>query len=445
MNIFAPHLTTFAPQGTKAAVVETTGGGLQDPGWWGRFWARVRGRPFLEPGGDKFQASGDTTLSEAGESINEQSALRLSAFWACVGLRSDIVASLPLHLKTARKELAVTHPLYNVLHLTPNADMTSCEFFACVMVCLDIWGNSYAIIDRSSDGRVVALTPKNPQRMTVERMLNGRLRYTYRPLNAQPVVYDEDAVLHFRLLSIDGIVGLSPIEYAAEIMGDVIGANRAASREFRNGMKIGGFLQTPENVELSDAQRLKFEGHLQRYAQDPSMAGKWFLLEYGIKPISGETIRMNPRVSQLLETRYFGIEEICRILRTPPALIGHIDKASSWASSLESLNQGFLTYAIAPVLMRLEQRMRVKLLSADQRPDYTVRFNVGGLMRGNVQEQNAAYATALQNGWRCADEIRDFEDEPPLPDGQGKVFRVPANSQPADGKPQPPAGQPRQQ
>lgn len=438
------RLLTLSFMEQKAAVSTTDGGTLQDPGWWGRFWSRVRGRTILEPGSGRTFPP-DTTNTESGEHINDQSALRLSAFWACVRLRSDTISSLPVHVKNARKEVATGHDLYNLLHLQPNADMTSCEFFACMVVCLDMWGNAYAVIDRSGDGRVLTLTPKTPARMSVERLLNGRLRYTYQPLRGDPVLYDEDQILHFRGLSMDGVMGLSPIEYAAEIMGDVLTANRAASREYRNAMKVGGFLGMPENVELQPAQRTAFEGHLRRFATDPTLAGGWFLLEHGIKPISGEGIRMSPRVAQLLETRHFGIEEICRTLGVPPPLIGHTDKASSWASSLSNLNQGFLTYSIYPTLVRMEQRMRVKLIAAAERRDYTVRFNFAALLRGNFAEQTAAYATALQNGWRCQDEIRDFEDEPPLPNGQGQVYRVPANSTPADGKPQPPAGQPRQQ
>lgn len=430
----------------------TAGVGTQDSGFWTRFWSRLRFRPQLEPGGEQALPAGET-FTESGETIAPgDAALRIAAAWACVGLRSDTIASLPLHVKNADKTLALAHPLYNLLHLEPNADMTSFEFFACIVACLDLWGNSYALIDRSADGRVIALTPKNPAFMRVRRLQNGALRYTYHTGRSEPIEYDEQRVLHFRGLTLDGIVGLSPIEYAAEMMGDVLGANRAASREFRNGLKVGGFIKTPQGVELTPAQRLLFQDNLQRYSSNPDYMGKWFLLEYGFEPASGDSIRMSPRVAQLLETRYFGIEEVCRALRVPPQLIGHTDKASSWASSLANLNQAFLTYSIYPTLVRLEQRMRRQLLQAAERPDYSVRFNFAALLRGNFSEQTSAYATALQNGWRNADEIREFEDEPPLPDGQGQVYRVPMNQQAATGATAPappappaPAGQPRQQ
>lgn len=429
---------------TKAAAAGRKSAGLQDVGFWSRFWSMLSLRPRLERG-ETARPTGEVQTA-AGEGISPETALRLSACWACVGLRSDIVASLPLHVKNADKTFATGHPLYELLHLAPNFDMTAFEFFGAMVACLDLWGNAYAVIDRAEDRRVISLIPKNPAWMSVKRLDNGALRYTYDTGRGNPTEYDEDVILHFRGFTLDGIVGLSPIEQAAEVMGDVLGANRAASREFRNSLKIGGFLKAPAGVELTDPQRQKFEGHLKRYSSDPDMAGRWFLLEYGFEPVTGDAIRMNPRVAQLLESRYFGIEEICRAFRVPPPLIGHTDKASSWASSLSNLNQGFLTYCIYPTLVRMEQRMKRKLLAPGDR-DKVIRFNFSALLRGNFAEQTSAYATALQNGWRNADEIRDLEDEAALPDGQGQVYRVPANSLAAttDGQPQPPAGQPRQQ
>ena len=153
----------------------------------------------------------------------------------------------------------------------------------------------------------------------------------------------------------------------------------------------------------------------------------------GLKPLAGTEFSVKPSEAQLLESRYFGIEEICRLFNVPPPLIGHTSKASSWASSLENLNLHFLIYSLNPSLVRNEQRIEKKLLTpAEIASGVQAKFSLQGLLRGDTKTRQAFYASGLQNGYLCQDEVRDFEDMPALPNGEGQVYRVQLNMAGAD-------------
>ena len=133
---------------------------------------------------------------------------------------------------------------------------------------------------------------------------------------------------------------------------------------------------------------------------------------------------MNPQDAQLLESRYFGIEEICRIFGVPPQLIYHTNKASSWASSLENMNLGFLMYSLRPVQVKIEQAIVKKLLSPAERSQYKPKWSVEGLLRADSNGRSAFYTSALQNGWLTRNEVRELEDLPPLDGGDSLTVQT---------------------
>lgn len=358
--------------------------------------------------------------TEVGVSVTPENALKLSAVWACVGIRSATVASLPLHLRDKNKNFADNHPLYALLHDSPNADMTASEFWEMQIASLDMWGNGYSLIERNGD-RIVSLNPLRPERMTVKRKKNGDIRYSYRE-NDKDNEYPEDKVFHLKGFTVDGLVGLSPLRYAAETLGGLMSANQAAAREFRNGLKVGGFLKTGAQT-LTDEQRLKLQNALARFGL-PENAGKWMTLEAGMEPASSQGMKVNPVDAQLLESRYFGIEEICRAFRVPPQLIGHTDKASSWASSLENTNLGFLTYSLRPTLVRIEQAISKQLLLPGERSQYSPKFAVEGLLRADSAARAAFYSSGLQNGWISRNDVRALEDLPPVEGGDALTVQL---------------------
>lgn len=384
---------------------------LNDPGFWSRFWSSLTGRSRLAPGERAYPFGQHST--PGGSVVTPENALKLSAVWACVRLRSDTIASLPLNLLDSQMAVAASHPLQRIINGIPNADMTAVEFWQSQVASLDLWGNAYSSIVKS-DRRVIALDPLSPNFMSIARAKNGSIAYEYKANDGKEVEYQENEILHIKGFTLDGLVGLSPIQYAADTMGALKDANTAASREFANGLKVGGFLKTQQKLDKDQRDRIR--DHLQVFGRAEN-AGKWMVLEAGMEPASSQGIRMNPIDAQLLESRYFGIEEICRAFGVPPQLIGHTDKASSWASSLENTNLGFLTYALTPVLRRIEQAIEKKLLLPEERARYQPMFNTNSLMRPDAAGRAAYYSTMGNAGFITRNEGRRNEGMPPLAGG----------------------------
>jgi len=403
--------------------------GLTDTGFWQRFWNRLSGRADLASGERHTPFIEHTT--PAGSTVTVDSALKLPAVMACVGLRAATVSSLPLNLlQHADKQVARGHPLQALLHDSPNADMTASEFWENQTAALDLWGNGFSRIERNfKRDKIVALVPLNSERMNVRRLPSGAIGYEFtRGGNVEQI--DEKDVFHLKGFTLDGLVGLSRIQYAAESIGGLMDANKVARNDWKTGMKVGGFIKMPAS-SMSPEQRAQALARFGKFS-DAENSGRWMPLEAGMEPWPVPGLRLSPIDAQLLQSRYFGIEEICRAFGIPPALIGHTDKASSWASSLESLNRAFLAYSLRPSLRRIEQSAVKKLLTAGERLDMTVKFNVKALMRADAAAQSAFYASALQNGYMNRDEVRDLEDEPPIPDGKGQAFTVQLNLTPVD-------------
>ena len=383
---------------------------LNDQGWWTRFYNRWFG-------GGKRLDKGSTSepfvsqSSSSGKAVDAETSLKLSAVWACVRLRSQTIASLPFHLKNAERKIAVDHPLYKIIHDSPNADMCSSEFWEAVIANLDLWGNAYCRIVRVGE-RVVALDIFDPQYMRVTRRDDGSIYYTYTKNNVDGGEYDESEILHFRGFTLDGLVGLSPIAYQAQVMGLQIDANNAASKAFKNNLKAGGFLKTGERV-LTEEQRKIMRTALGEFG-NPENAGKWMILEAGMEPANMSGAWINPHDAQLLESRYFGIEEICRAFGVPPQLIYSTDKSSSWSSSAEQINQNFLTYSLNPTLKRIEQTITRKLLKPGERSKFYPIFSVEGLLRADSAGRASFYTVLLQNGVMTRNEVRALENLPPV-------------------------------
>lgn len=380
---------------------------LQDTGFWSRFWSRLTGRTQLKKGDTSYPF--DSYLSSGGAVVSPETALKLSAVWACVKLRAETISTLPLHLYDSNKKIAKDHGLYRVLHDSPNADMCASEFWQIQSACLDLWGNAYSYITRRNDRSVISLEPLFPSEMVKKRLKDGGFEYHYTE-NGKVKIYTDDEILHFKGFTLDGYVGLSAIQFFAQTIGMQFDANNQAQDWFKNGLKVGGFLETGEQT-LTGEQRTRMRNHLAEFSK-PENSGKYMILEAGMKLASASAIRINPIDAQLLESRYFGIEEICRAFGVPPQLIGHTNKASSWASSLEQTNQGFLTYSLNPQLVRYEQTISRKLLLPQDKYKYRPKFAVDGLLRANNTARADFYVKMTQNGLYTRNEVRELEDMP---------------------------------
>ena len=355
--------------------------------------------------------------STAGKRVNERSAMQMTAVYSCVRILSESVASLPLHLyrytKNGGKEKAVDH----LLHDEPNPEMTSYVFRETLMTHLLLWGNAYAQIIRNGKGEVIALYPLMPDRMTVDRNEKGELYYEYQMssddarINKESTVkLKREEVLHVPGLGFDGLVGYSPIAMAKNAIGLAIAAEEYGSKFYANGAAPSGVLEHPGT--LKDPSKVR-ESWTQTFGGSAN-ANKVAVLEEGMKytPIS-----IAPNEAQFLETRKFQINEIARIFRVPPHMVGDLEKSSF--SNIEQQSLEYVQYTLAPWIARFEQSMVRALLSVSEKKDFFIKFNVDGLLRGDYQSRMSGYATARQNGWMSANDIRELENLDRIPAEQG--------------------------
>ena len=338
--------------------------------------------------------------STSGKTVTERSAMQMTAVYSCVRILAEAIAGLPLHLYTYKedggKEKAIGHPLYLLLHDEPNPEMSSFVFRETLMTHLLLWGNAYAQIIRNGKGEVVALYPLMPNRMTVDRDSSGQLFYSYQMNNSDAptmktgtVILKPSDVLHIPGLGFDGLVGYSPIAMAKNAIGLAIATEEYGAKFFANGATPGGLLEYPGTVKDPDRVRESWN----KGFSGSQNAGKVAILEEGMKytPIS-----IAPEQAQFLETRKFQINEIARIFRVPPHMVGDLEKSSF--SNIEQQSLEFVKYTLDPWVVRWEQSLSRALFTPEEKKKYFFKFNVEGLLRGDYQSRMNGYATARQNG-----------------------------------------------
>ena len=359
--------------------------------------------------------------STSGKAVTERSAMQMTAVYACVRILSEAIAGLPLHMyrykEDGGKEKALDHPLYLLLHDEPNPEMSSFVFRETLMTHLLLWGNAYAQIIRNGKGEVVALYPLMPNKMTVSRDETGQLYYTYQKSqdelpkdNTYTVTLYPSDVLHIPGLGFDGLVGYSPIAMAKNAIGLAIATEEYGSKFFANGAAPSGVLEHPGTIK--DPQRVR-ESWMSQFGGSAN-SNKIAVLEEGLKytPIS-----ISPEQAQFLETRKFQINEIARIFRVPPHMVGDLEKSSF--SNIEQQSLEFVKYTLDPWVSRWEQSMARSLLTPEEKKQYFVKFNVDGLLRGDYQSRMSGYAVGRQNGWMSANDIRELENLDRIPEELG--------------------------
>ena len=339
----------------------------------------------------------------SGKTVNERTAMQTTAVYACVRILAETIASLPLNIYRSTgngKEKAIDHQLYYLLHDEPNPEMTSFVFRETLMSHLLLWGNAYAQIIRDGRGKVLALYPLLPDRMTVDRTTEGQLYFEYRKDTGYVILRPED-ILHIPGLGFDGLVGYSPIAMAKNAIGMAIATEEYGSKFFANGASPGGVLEHPGVVK--DPARIRESWNA--VYQGSGNAHRIAVLEEGMK---FQSIGIPPEQAQFLETRKFQTEEICRIFRVPPHLVANLDKATF--SNIEHQSISFVVHTIRPWLVRLEQGMNKALLSPSEKGQYFVGFVVDGLLRGDYSSRMQGYAVGIQNGFLSPNDVRALEN-----------------------------------
>ncbi|AZN72749.1 phage portal protein [Georhizobium profundi] len=346
-------------------------------------------------------------------------AIGLSATWACVQLIAGTIASLPLMVyRTDAKGIrtvARDHPLYFVLHDSPNFDQTAVDFWEVMAASIELYGNAYAVMERRTGGILNALHPIRPDIVKVQRRSDGALEYAWIE-NGRRIVKTGDEILHIRGPLGDAVSGASTLSVCRTVFDDALAAENAAGSMFQNGVNPSGILSTNENVRLSKEQREELETLLQQKYMGSIRQGRPMLLDNGLK---WEQLSINPHDAQMLESRKFSGEQVCRLFGVPPAMVGFGDKASNWGTGKEVDILGFQKFTLRKRLKRLEQSLLKQLVPLAERraQGITIEFNLEGLLRGDTASRYEAYEKAIRMGLRSRNECRALENLPPIEGG----------------------------
>ena len=344
--------------------------------------------------------------------------MQTSAVYACVRILAEAIAGLPLHVYRYKpdggKERAINHSLYYLLHDAANEEITSFIFRETLMSHLLLWGNAYAQIIRNGRGQVIALYPLLPDKMVVERADNGELIYKYYRDSDERgktgmIILRRDQILHIPGLGFDGLIGYSPIAMARNAIGMALSVEEFGSNFFSNGANPGGILEHPGVV--NDPERLR-----QSWQSQFSGAGahKVAVLEEGLK---FHQMSIAPDQAQFLETRKFQINEIARIFRVPPSMIGDLDRATY--SNVEQMSLDFVKFTLNPWVCRWENSLQQCLLLPSERQEILIKLNLDGLLRGAYKERMDGYSIGIRNGIFSVNDVRSLENMDLLSDEEG--------------------------
>lgn len=357
--------------------------------------------------------------TDTGIPVTADNALRCAAVWACVRVAVETVATLPLHVYRTQgksKDIARDHPVYNLLHRAPNPEQTKVEFLEQMLLAYELRGNAFAEIVRNSRGRILALWPRHPDRMAVARGADGKVTYTYTAPNGKRTTIPPVNMLHFRFMSSDGLMGKSPITYAAETVALGLAARRYGAKVFSQGGAQRVALST--DAVLRDEEQVKeFKRCWKANYGSIENMGEVAVLHSGLKPT---IIGINPEDAQLLELLNATVYDICRIWRVPPHKVANLERATF--SNIEHQAIEWVVDGVVPRVVRLEQAMDRALLGGD--PEYYTKFNINGLLRGDFKTRMEGYQIAIQNAIMSPNEARELDEMNPYPEGDIHLQQV---------------------
>ncbi|MBP1842003.1 HK97 family phage portal protein [Rhizobium petrolearium] len=357
----------------------------------------------------------DGLKGDSGEVVSGETVLGLSAVWACVNLLAGTIGSLPLMVyrtnASGEREVAKAHALYRILHDSPNYDQTAVDFWEFLSASLELWGNAYAKIERNGD-RVIALRPLTPSLMSVRRLPTGPLEYRWTQ-DGKSYVETDSVVLHIRGFGGDPLGGMSTLQFGRNAFGLARAIDRSAGATFRNGLRPS--FQIVFEKWLTKEQRALAETELAEKYLGAVNSGRPYIAEGGAKL---EQLSLNPEDAQMLQSRGFSVEEICRFFGVPPFMIGHTEKSTSWGTGIEQQTLGFQKFTLRRRLKRIEQALEKQLLTPSDRANgITIEFNLEGLLRADSQGRARFYQAMTGIGAMTINEVRALENLPRVDGG----------------------------
>lgn len=361
--------------------------------------------------------------TSAGVNVTPTGSLRMSAVYRCVTVISGVASALPMPVYRLSDRKQEAHPLLD----NPHPEMTDLELWRLTYVHRALWGNAYLQKLRARSGRVGALWPIRPERVTPVKIkpsndLPGGKLFQVTDDDGRQQVLGPDEILHLPHLGYDGVKGLSPIRLAAQGIGLGLAAEEYGARLFGSGTQLSGILVAKEKLTDVQAESL-------RRRWRAKMAGLGRSHEVGVldSNVTFQPLTMPNSDAQFLESRQFTVRDVARFYGVPPFLLGETEKSTSWGTGLEQQSLGWVMYDLHPTWLAPTERRITKELLA---PAHYTRYKVQGLLRGDSAARSAYYRVMREIGTMNSDEIRELEDLPPLADGTGQTYFQPANMVP---------------
>lgn len=355
----------------------------------------------------------ETPSSLVAAPMSPDIALQISTVYACARLLAGTVSSLPLMVfkedSRGNRKIDRGSRLWTILHDQPNAVMTASDFWQAMILQWALRGNAYAQIMRDSVGDVISLWPLSSDQMTVfSDKETGRLVYQY-VRDSQTYDLTPDQVLHIKDIG-TGILGFSKLEFMGSSVQEAMATQKYTMQNAQNFGRPSGILTVDHVLDRKKGQHDFISQALGNFKSE---SGKMIVLEADMK---FQQVALTPEQSQLLESRKYGVEEICRWFGVPPVLIG-ASGATTWGSGIAEIVAGFHKFTLNPLLKSIEQALESRILRAEERGSVVIEFNLDAFFRGDLQSRYAAYATAVQNGFKTRNEVRALENDPPIEGG----------------------------
>lgn len=380
---------------------------------WTRLWPFGRGADSVKVG---YQGTGPS--KRFAKVDNQDRALELSAYWASIRLLSEVVASMPIRcydidIEKKTKKLNTDNDLWNLLNYQPNRYQTRTEFIEFLVFCLASWGNAYFAISKNNQGQIISLLPLSASQMRVELASNGDILYHYTDANSNVKVYAASSIWHIKLFG-NGIVGLSPLQYAARALGIATALDERMGVLAANGGKTNGILTVDQALKPEQRESIKaaYEG------LENGNSDELFILEAGF---DYKQTSLSPSDMQLIENRRFQIEDIARFMGVPSILINDTSASTTWGSGIEQITQGFYKLNLRPYLERIESSIQRWLMPMADQKTTIIEFDFDSLLRADKKSRMESANKAINSGVQTPNEARADEGLKPM-EGGDKIY-----------------------
>lgn len=337
-------------------------------------------------------------------------ALQISTVWACIDRKATTVASLPFFAydqKGGQKALAPTSRLYGILHESPNSRMTPFEFWRAILFNYELRGMGFARVDRDATGEAISLWPMPYDQVEPRVLPDGSMVYIYRIGNDVAALAEENVYVLKNLGN--GTTGLDKLQFMRAGLDEAAKAQADASKLFGAAGKPSGVLMIDR--VLDDKQRAAVKRNFAEMSDGST--SRLHVLEANM---TYQQLTMTPEQQELLATRQYGVEELCRWFDVPPVLVHH-SNVTAWGSGIEQIVDGFYKFAIRPICVNIEQSVRKRIMTSRQRVTQSAEFALDALLRGSLKDRMEIYSKAVQNGIKTRNECRALENDPPIEGG----------------------------